>query len=92
VVWFTCWRVPWFAQMYYSRKSRSSLQMPARWMQVVARNTQTCQDHGHDLLVRPGPRTRNVRRPTTVRGRPPSKTQFRSVFRNGNQLLQVHSG
>jgi hypothetical protein len=46
------------------------------------------QDHGHDLLVRPGRRTREVRRPNTVRGRPPSRTQFRSVFRNGDRLAQ----
>ena len=44
------------------------------------------QDHRHDLLVHPGRRTREARRPTTVRGRPPSKTQFRSVLRNGYLL------
>jgi hypothetical protein len=30
-----------------------------------------------------GQETRHVMRPNSVRGRPPSKTQFRSVFRNG---------
>src|SRR5574337_4613 len=39
--------------------------------------------HRHDPRHRPGRPTRTTRRPNTVRDRPPSKTQFRSVLRNG---------
>lgn len=40
-------------------------------------------NHGHDPCTQQHNRTRATRRPNTVRGRPPSRTHFRSVFRNG---------
>jgi hypothetical protein len=39
--------------------------------------------HPRPGLQTRGQETRHVMRPNSVRGRPPSKTQFRSVFRNG---------
>jgi hypothetical protein len=44
-------------------------------------------DHGHDPCTHPDNRTRATRRPNTVRDRPPSRTHFRSVSRNGETPL-----
>jgi hypothetical protein len=44
------------------------------------------QDHAPNARAHPGRRTRTTRRPSTVRGRPPSRTHLRSVSRNGSSV------